>query len=155
MLRIGSSDATSGIVDKPPKLIESLLNRFVAQLIRRALDAKRHRAITAERERRWQQYDDGRRQIQQEQDSERLRRRRLRISAARWGRHQRVCQFLESVEQRILAGRIRPENQELASRWIDWAKTHLAETDPIDAFLDGPWPAAELRAQSTMPWNWE
>jgi hypothetical protein len=155
MLRIGSTDSTTGIVDKPPQLIESLLNRFVAQLVRRALDAKRYRAIRAERERRWRYYDDERRQRQQKQDSERLRRRRLRLSAARWGQHQRVSQFVDSVEQRVLAGRVRPEHQELASRWLEWAKTHLAETDPIDAFLDEPWPAAELRAKSAMPSNWE
>lgn len=155
MLRIGSSDSTTGIVDKPAQLIESLLNRFVAQLVRRALDAKRDRAIRAERERRWRHYDDERRQRQQVEDSEKLRRRRLRLSAARWGQHQRVSQFVERVEQRILAGRLRPEHHEIAGRWIEWAKRHLAETDPIDAFLDEAWPAAELRAQSAMPWNWE
>jgi hypothetical protein len=155
MLRIGSSDATTGIVDKPPRLIESLLNRFVAQLVRRALDEKRHRAIRAERERRWRHHDDERRQRQQKEDSERLRRRRLRLSAARWGQHQRVSQFVESVEQRILAGRVRPESQELASRWLEWAKTHLAQIDPIDAFLAESWPIAQLRAESAMPWDWE
>jgi hypothetical protein len=68
-------------------------------------------------------------------------------------RHQRVRQFVETVEQRIREGRIKPETQEIAKRWMEWAKTHLEETDPVNAFLDEPWLAAELRAPSPMPWD--
>ena len=155
MLRIGSNYESAGVEDKPPRLIEGALNRFVTRLVRRALDAKRQRVIEADRNHRWRHHDDEHRQRQQERDSEKLRRRRLRTSAARWMRHQRVCQFVERVEQRIRAGRIKPETQEIARRWIEWAKTHLEETDPVSAFLDEPWPAADLRAPSPMPWNWK
>ena len=155
MLRIGSTYQNAGVEDKPPRLIEGALNRFVGRLVQRALDAKWQRVIKAERNHRWRHHDDERRQLQQQRDSEKLRRRRLRTAAVRWMRHQRVCQFVESVEQRIRGGRIRPDTQEIASRWIEWAKTHLEETDPVNAFLDEPWPAAELRAPSPIPWDWK
>jgi hypothetical protein len=155
MLRIGSTYENAGVEDKPPRLIEGALNGFVARLVRRAFEAKRQRVIEAERNHRWRHYDDERRQHQLERDSEKLRRRRLRTSAARWMRHQRICQFVESLEQRIRDGRIKAESQEIAKRWIQWAKPHLEETDPVNTFLDEPWPAAELRAPSPRPWNWE
>ena len=46
-LRIGPDYSSSGIADDPPRLIEDLLNRFVAGLVRRAVDAKRQRAVHA------------------------------------------------------------------------------------------------------------
>ena len=155
LLRIGSTYENAGVEDKPPHLLEGALNRFVARLVRRALDAKRERVIEAERNHRWQLHDLERRHLQQERDSEELRRRRLRTAAAQWMRHQRICQFVDDLEQRIRDGRIKPETQDVARRWIEWTKTHLEATDPLSAFLDEPWPAAALRGPSPMPWNWE
>jgi hypothetical protein len=155
MLRIGSTYENAGVEDRPTRLIEGVLNGFVARLVRRAFDAKRQRVIEAERNDRWRHHGDERRQRQQERDSETLRRRRLRTSAARWMRHQRICQFVDSVEQRIRDGRSKLDQQEVAKRWVEWAKTHLEESDPVNALLDEPWPAAELGAPSPMPWNWQ
>jgi hypothetical protein len=83
-LRIGPDYSSSGIADDPPRLIEDLLNRFVAGLVRRAVDAKRQRAVQQERESRWRVHDGERRLRDQARHSEELRRRRLRVLASRW-----------------------------------------------------------------------
>lgn len=75
--------------------------------------------------------------------------------AAKQAKHERICQFVDSVEQRIRDGRVDPGALEVARRWMDWARTHLETTDPVDAFLKEPWPSAPLRGPSPRPWNWE
>jgi len=154
-LRVGSRYSNSGIKDNPPRLIENALNHFVAGLVRRALDAKRERALRQDRERRWRLHDDERRQRQQERESERVRLRRLRVLATRWARNQRTSHFVATVEQRIGGEGLDPQAQEVARRWVEWAKAHLQENDPVDAFLNDPWPSAPLPAPAGVPWNWE
>lgn len=154
-LRVGGSYSNSGVEDNPPRLIESSLNHFVAGLVRRALEAKRERAIREERERRWRIHDDDRRQRQQERESERVRLRRLRALAARWARNQRAAQFVATVEQRISDEPLDLQQQEVARRWVDWAKKHLQENDTVNAFLNEPWPSAPMPAPKGVPWNWE
>ena len=53
MLRIGSSYHNAGVSDSASRRIEDSLNRFVVNLVRRALEAKRERALHAERQERW------------------------------------------------------------------------------------------------------
>ena len=90
--------------------------------------------IDAERERRWRDHDDDTRRLQQERDSEKLRRRRLQTFAVKLAKHERICQFVARVDQRIRDGRVEPGALEVARRWTDWAKKHLAENDPIETF---------------------
>jgi hypothetical protein len=154
-LRIGSTYDNAGVADRPSHLIEGALNRFVARLVRRALDTKRQRVIDAERERRWRDHDDDIRRLQQERDSETLRRRRLQTFAVKLAKHERICRFVARVDQRIRDGRVEPGALEVARRWTDWAKKHLADNDPIETFLKEPWPSAKLRGPSPQPWNWK
>jgi hypothetical protein len=44
------------------------------------------------------------------------------------------------VEQRFRDGRLDPEAQMVVRCWIDCAKTHLKESDRVEAFLKEPWP---------------
>jgi hypothetical protein len=154
-LRIGPDYSSSGIADDPPRLIEDLLNRFIAGLVRRAMEAKRQRAIHEERERRWRVHDDQRRLRDQERHSEELRRRRLRVLATRWVQHQRLSEFVSSVDRHILEAHLEGESKDAATRWLEWAKENLRKTDPIDALLKEPWPTAPLPPPASMPWNWE
>ena len=145
-LRIGPDYSSSGIADDPPRLIEDLLNRFVASLVRRAVEAKRQRAIQQERERRWRVHDDERRLRDQARHSEDLRRRRLRVLASRWVQHRRLSEFVSSVDRRILEAPLEGESREAATRWVEWAKENLTKTDPIDALLKEPWPTRTVAA---------
>jgi hypothetical protein len=153
--RCGSTYDNAGVADRPPRLIEGALNRFVARLVRRALHAKRQRVIDAERERRWRDHDDKTRRRLQERDSEKLRRRRLRTFAAKQARHERICQFVNGVEQRIRDERVELGALEVVRRWTDWARERLAASDPVEAFLKEPWPSAPSPGPSPRPWNWE
>lgn len=73
MLRIGSSYHNAGIADSASRRIEDSLNRFVVNLVRRALEAKRERALHTERQERWVIQDEKNRLAQQQRDSEALR----------------------------------------------------------------------------------
>ena len=154
-LRIGPDYSSSGIADDPPRLIEDLLNRFVAGLVRRAVDAKRQRAVQQERESRWRVHDDERRLRDQARHSEELRRRRLRVLASRWVQHRRLSEFVSNVDSRILEAPLEGESKEAVTRWVEWAKENLRKTDPTDALLKEPWPTAPLPPPMSMPWNWE
>lgn len=154
-LRIGPDYSSSGVMDDPPRLLEDLLNRFVASLVRKAVEAQRRRAIREERERRWQIHDHERQLRDQVRHSEDLRRRRLRVLAGRWVQHRRLSEFVASVDRRLREGSLEGEPREAAVRWVEWAKANLAKTDPIDALLREPWPTAPLPPPMSMPWNWE
>lgn len=154
-LRIGPDYSSSGVMDDPPRLLEDLLNRFVASLVRKAVEAQRRRAIREERERRWQLHDHDRRLRDQVRHSEDLRRRRLRALAGRWVQHRRLSEFVADVDRRIQEGSLESEQREAATRWVEWAKANLSKTDPIDALLKEPWPIAPLPPPMAMPWNWE
>jgi hypothetical protein len=151
-LRVGSNYSNSGIEDRPPRLIDTSLNHFVASLVRRAIDAKQARTIHEERERQWRVHDDECRRREQERDSERLRARRLRTLAARWSRHQRLIAFVAAVEQRVRD--LTDDRRETAMRWLEWANGQLLEVDPIATVISEPWPAAPMRGPVPMPWNW-
>ena len=155
MLRIGSSYHNAGVSDSPSRRIEDSLNRFVVNLVRRALEAKRARALHAERQERWVIQDEKNLLAQQQRDSETLRRRRLRTAAVRWARHQRNGEFMNAVEGRLRGGSVSPEEQENAERWLSWASERLKAVDPIGELLRDAWPRAPLRAPSAMPWNWD
>jgi len=154
-LRIGPDYSSSGIADDPPRLIEDLLNRFIAGLVRRAVEAKRQRAVQQDRERRWRVHDDERRVRDQARHSDELRRRRLRVLASRWVQHRRTSGFVSSVDRRILETALEGESKEAATRWVEWARENLRKTDPIDVLLKEPWPTAPLPPPMSMPWNWE
>jgi hypothetical protein len=154
-LRIGSSYSSSGVADRPPRLIEDLLNRFVAMLVRKAVEAKHRRAMEEERERRWEVHDHERRLRDQVRDSDTLRRRRLRVSAVQWARHRRLAAFVAEVDRRVLEGNLVGEPREAAVRWVEWAKSNLGKTDPIEALLKDPWPTAPLPPPASMPWDWK
>ena len=154
-LRVGASYSNSGVEDRPPRLIESRLNDFVAGLVRRALEAKRVRAIYEERERRWRIHDEEHRRRQQQRESDRAAIRHLHLLAARWRRNERISQFVTAVEQCIANGRFAPEVLDVASRRLEWAKNQLHQQDQIEAFLSEPWPSASLREPAPMPWNWK
>jgi len=155
MLRIGSSYQNAGVADSPSRRIEDSLNRFVVNLVRRALDAKRARALHAERQERWVIQDEKNRLAQQQRDSETLRRRRLRTAAVRWARHQRNVEFVDAVESRLRDGSASPDDREKAEQWLSWASERLKAVDPVGELLTDAWPIAPLRAPSAMPWNWE
>lgn len=155
MLRIGSSYHNAGVSDSASRRIEDSLNRFVVNLVRRALEAKRGRALHAERQERWVIQDEKNRLAQQERDTEVVRRRRLRTAAVRWARHQRNVEFVDAVERRLRDGSIRLEERENAERWLSWASERLKEVDPVGVLLKDAWPSAPLRGPSPMPWNWE
>jgi hypothetical protein len=155
MLRIGSSYHNAGTSDSPSRRIEDSLNRFVVNLVRRALEAKRARALHAERQERWAIQDEKNRLAQQQRDSEALRRRRLRTAAVRWARHQRNVEFVSAVERRLRDGSVAAEERENAERWLSWASERLKEVDPVSVLLRDTWPIAPLRAPSPMPWNWD
>ncbi len=155
MLRIGSSYHNAGVSDSASRRIEDSLNRFVVNLVRRALEAKRARALHAERQERWAIQDEKNRLAQQQRDSEVLRRRRLRTAAVRWARHQRNVEFVEAVEHRLRDGSISHEARENAERWLSWASERLKEVDPVGVLLKDAWPSAPMRGPSPMPWNWE
>lgn len=155
MLRIGSSYHNAGVSDSSSRRIEDSLNRFVVNLVRRALEAKRARAIHAERQERWVVQDEKNRLAQQQRDSETLRRRRLRTAAVRWARHQRNVEFVNAVEHRLRDGSVSSEERENAERWLSWASERLREVDPVDVFLKDAWPSAPLPGPSLMPWNWD
>ena len=155
MLRIGSSYHNAGVSDSPSRRIEDSLNRFVINLVRRALEANRARALHAERQERWVIQDEKNRLGQQQRDSETLRRRRLRTAAVRWARHQRNVEFVNAVEGRLRGGSVSPEEQENAEQWLSWASERLKAVDPIRELLRDAWPSAPLRAPSAMPWNWD
>jgi hypothetical protein len=112
MLRIGSSYHNAGVSDSTSRRIEDSLNRFVVNLVRRALEAKRERALHAERLERWGVQDEKNRLAQQQRESETLRRRRLRTAAVRWARHQRNVEFVNAVERRLRDGSVSPETRE-------------------------------------------
>jgi hypothetical protein len=151
MLRIGSSYQNAGVADSPSRRVEDSLNRFVANLVRRALLAKHERALHAERQARWEVHEQEERLAQQERDSEGLRRRRLATAVARWSRHQRRIAFVQSVEARIRECSVDAR----AEQWLEWATDFLKATDPIGELLDDPWPTAPLRAATSMPWHWK
>lgn len=130
------------------------MNRFVVNLVRRALEAKRARTLHAEREERWVIQDEKNRLAQQQQDSESLRRRRLRTAAVRWARHQRNVEFVSAVQGRLRDGAVSSDEREKAERWLSWASERLKAVDPVGELLTDAWPSAPLRAPSTMPWNW-
>lgn len=155
MLRIGSSYHNAGVSDSTSRRIEDSLNRFAVNLVRRALEAKRERAVHAERQERWGVQDEKNRLAQQLRDSETLRRRRLRTAAVRWARHQRNVEFVNAVERRLRDASVSPEEQENAERWLSWASERLKAIDPIGELLGDAWPSAPLRGPSAMPWNWE
>ena len=155
LLRIGSSYHNAGVSDSTSRRIENSLNRFVVNLVRRALEAKRERARLAERQERWAIQDEQNRLAQQQRDSEVLRRRRLRKAAARWARYQRNVEFVNAVEHRLRNGSVSPEEQENADRWLSWASEHLKGADPIGELLKDAWPSAPLRTPSPVPWNWD
>ena len=155
MLRIGSSYHNAGVSDSPSRRIEDSLNRFVVNLVRRALEAKRARALHAERQERWVIQDVKNRLAQQQRDSETLRRRLLRTAAVRWARHQRNVEFVNAVEGRLRDGSVSPDEREKAEQWLSWASERLKVVDPVGELLTAAWPSAPLRAPSPMPWNWE
>lgn len=97
-LRVGRNYSGSGTADKPPHLIEDRLNRFIAGLVRRAINAKAARAIREDREERWRIKDDERRQQQRERLSDAVRVRHLRKLAAQWARDRRLVEFLTDVK---------------------------------------------------------
>lgn len=154
MLRIGSSYHNAGVTDSAARPLEQSLNRFVLNLVRRALEAKRERAIHAEKQARWRVHDEKARHAQQVRDSEELRRRRLASAAVRWARHQRRVAFVNAVETRIRDGSLHAERTS-AEQWLAWAAEFLKASDPIGELLKEPWPTAPLRAESPMPWNWK
>ena len=155
MLRIGSSYHNAGVSDSPSRRIEDSLNRLVVNLVRRALEAKRARALHAERQARWVIQDEKNRLAQQQRDSETLRRRRLRTAAVRWARHQRNVEFVNAVEGRLRDGSVNPDDREKAEQWLSWASERLKDVDPVGTLLKDAWPSAPVRAPSPMPWNWE
>jgi hypothetical protein len=155
MLRIGSSYHNAGVSDSATRRIEDSLNRFVVNLVRRALEVKRERALHAERQERWAIQDEKNRLAQQQRDSEAVRRRRLRTAAVRWARHQRNVEFVDAVEGRLRDGSVSPEERENVERWLSWAAERLKEVDPVGVLLRDAWPSAPLRPAAPMPWNWE
>lgn len=155
ILRIGASYQNAGVSDSGSRRVEDCLNRFVVNLVRRAYEAKRQRALYAERQERWVIQDEKNRLAQQQRDSDTLRRQRLRAAAVRWARHQRRVEFVRAVEHRIRDGVVDPEQRENAERWLAWASEQLKMTDPIGELLKDAWPVAPLRSPSAMPWSWE
>jgi hypothetical protein len=155
MLRIGASYHNAGVSDSKSRRVEDFLNRFVVNLVRRAYEAKRQRAVNAERQERWAVQDEKNRLAQQQRDSESLRRRRLRTAAVRWARHQRKVDFVNAVERRIRERAVDPDERENAERWLRWASEGLKAADPISELLKDAWPVAPLRSPSPMPWSWE
>jgi hypothetical protein len=127
----------------------------VANLVRRAYEAKRERAAYAERQARWAIQDEKNRLEQQQRDSDTLRRQRLRAAAIRWARHQRRVEFVNAVERRVREGIVDPEQRDNAERWLAWASERLNASDPIRELLKEAWPVAPLQSPSRMPWNWE
>lgn len=154
-LRVGSSYSGAGPTDRPPRLIETQLNRFIAGLVRRALDAKAERARYQERQRRWLMHDEERRRRVQQKHSEELRQRRMWTLAGRWARHRRLSDFIASVEQRMDDRRHEVETRELMVRWVDWAQRRLRESDPIQEVFNDPWPTAPLPPPMGMPYDWK
>jgi hypothetical protein len=154
-LRVGASYSNSGVEDRPPRLIESRLNDFVAGLVRRALEAKQARAIYEERKHRWHIHDEEHRRRQQQRDSDRAAIRRLHVLAARWRRNERVSQFVTAMEQCIGNGRLAPEVLDVATRRLEWAKNQLQQQDQVAAFLIESWPSAPLPEPASMPWTWK
>jgi hypothetical protein len=152
-LRVGGSYSNSGTADKPPHKIEDRLNRFVSGLIRRALEAKRARAVREEREARWRVEDDQRRSREQERLSEIARIRRLRSLALQWARDRRLAEFLADIDQRAQK-EWDEERRARATEWLTWANQLFQRRDPVAAFVDGDWPEAALPPPSAMPWNW-
>src|SRR5262249_559590 len=65
LLRIGSSYQNAGVSDSASRRIEDSLNRLVVKLVRRAFEAKRERALHAERQERWVIQDEKNRLAQQ------------------------------------------------------------------------------------------
>jgi hypothetical protein len=155
ILRIGASYQNAGVSDSGSRRVEDFLNRFIVNLVRRAVEAKRHRAAYAERQARWAIQDEKNRLEQQQRDSDTLRRQRLRVAAGRWARHQRRVEFVNAVERRIRDGHVDPEQRENADRWLAWAAEQMKAADPIGELLKDSWPVAALRGPSRMPWNWE
>ena len=155
MLRIGATYQNAGASDSESRRLEDSLNRFVVNLVRRAFEAKRQRALHVERQERWTIEDAKNRLAQQQRDSEALRRRRLRTAAVRWARHQRNLDLVNAVERHLRDGSVSPDERENARRWVEWASEHLKAVDPIDELLKDAWPRAPLRPPSAMPWNWE
>ena len=126
MLRIGASYQNAGVADSPPRKVEDALNKFVVRLVRRALEAKRARAVYAERQARWRVEDEKNRLEEQQRDSEGLRRRRLQTAAVRWARHQRRVDLVNAVERRVRDGSMSPAERENAERWVAWATEQTA-----------------------------
>jgi hypothetical protein len=165
-LRVGPDYSSSGLADDPPRVLEDLLNRFIATLVRRAFQAKQERADREERERlkrerdeererRWRAQDDERRLRDQQALTEQLRRRRLRTLASQWARHGRVSEFVALVERRIDEERLEGERRESATRWVEWARAEIAKTDPVERVLTDAWPTAPLPPATPMPGSWE
>lgn len=154
MLRIGSSYQNAGVSDTASRRVEQSLNRFVVNLVRRALLAKHERALHAERQARWQVHEEEARLAQQARDSEALRRRELATAVARWGRHQRRIAFVHAVEAHIRESSFDADRSG-AEQWLEWAAGFLNASDPIGELLADPWPTAPLRAATSMPWNWK
>lgn len=131
ILRIGASYQNAGASDSESRRLEDSLNRFVVNLVRRALEAKRERALHAERQQRWAIQDEKNRLAQQQRDGESLRRRRLRVAAIRWAKHRRKMDFVSAVERRLRDGSVNPDERGNAERWLAWASEHLRAADPI------------------------
>lgn len=153
-LRVGGNYSSSGTAEGPPHFVEEQLNRFVASLVRRALEIQRQRAAREERERRWQIHDDRRRHKQQERDTERLRVHRMRVLALRWSQDRRLADFLADVERRLSRD---PDGnrREADATLLAWAHEHLRSRDLVARFLEDPWPIAPLPPAQAMPWSWE
>jgi hypothetical protein len=154
-LRVGSTWSNAGTNDRPNHLVENALNRFIAGLVRRALDAKRERAIRQAREASWDLHDQERRRREQVRHTERLRGRHLRTLAAQWVRQERLRHFLAAVDQRLQDGQLDPLTHEAATQQLVWAGQQLQHTDPVSAFVGQPWPVAPLPGAAWMPAGWE
>lgn len=153
-LRVGGNYSNSGTADKPPRRVEDRLNRFVAGLVRRALELKRDRAVREEREARWRVEDDQRRRQEQERLSEIARIRRLRSLALQWARDRRLAEFLSDIDQRA---RKEPgdESRDRAAKRLAWAQELLRRRDPVAAFINEAWPESALPPPAAMPWSWK
>lgn len=119
-------------VEKSDKLMVDLLSTIVPSLMACGpkLDVKK-----AEHEAWQRQYEEEQKQRYEEQQRRELDERRwkhLRAQAAAWEECQRLRQFIDALETRMLDDAPDEVDGLPANDWLKWCKQKLAEMDPME-----------------------
>jgi len=144
ILRLRIGDQNAGFEDDAKGLVEAKLNKFVANLVRRAVRAQHQAALSARRQQELHLFREQSRKERQALETERLRQQHVLALASKWAEHEHLRVFIDAVEAKSSSEMLTPAQREHATRWIAWSRAYCAATNPTDIFLKHEWPEAKL-----------